>query len=130
MNFDWLEDQTASAEMVGDREDRAPKYDEVTVSGQKVREIWPPLEDIPSEKYHRPDWTVDCAILWVAHRNPALFHYVGLRGPRARAQFSSAGWRVLAPRKSLLETLKTDALRAIHNGREIPPRVLVRKGAA
>jgi hypothetical protein len=121
MNLDWLRDPTASAEMVGSRMEDAPKYDEVTISWQKVREIWPPLEELPSEEYHRHDWTVDCAILWVAHRNPALFHFVGLRGPRARAQFSTPGRRDPAPRKSLLEAMKTGALRAIHNGQEIPP---------
>jgi hypothetical protein len=85
VNLDWLEDQTASAEMVGSRMEKTPKYDEVTISGQKVREIWPPLDELPSEEYHRHDWTVDCATLWVAHRNPTLFHFVGLHRPRASA---------------------------------------------
>jgi hypothetical protein len=120
-DLDWPADPTASADTVGGRMENAPKYDEVRVSQQKVHEIWPPLEDVPSEEYHRGDWTADHATLWIAYRNPALFHFVGLRGPRAQAQFSLAERRDSAPKKTLLNALKTGELRAIRNGQEIPP---------
>ena len=120
-DLDWLADLAASADTVGDRMENVPKYDEVSVSGQRVREIWPPLEDVQSEEYHREDWTADHATLWIAYRDPALFHFVGLNGPRAQAQFSSAERRVSAPKKTLLNALQTGQLRAIRNGREIPP---------
>ncbi len=98
-DLDWLADRAASADTVGDRIENAPKYDDVSVSGQKVREIWPPLEDVQSEEFEREDWTADHATLWIAYRDPALFHFVGLNGPRAQAQFSSAERRVSAPKK-------------------------------
>jgi hypothetical protein len=121
-DLDWLPDRAASADTVVGRMENAPKYDEVSVSGQKVREIWPPLEDVPSEEYHREDWTPDHAALWIAYRNPALFHFVGLSGPRAQAQFSSAERQDSAPKKmTLMNALKTGQLKAIRNGQEIPP---------
>ncbi len=120
-DLDWLADLTASADTVGDRMENAPKYDDVSVSGQRVREIWPPLEDVQSEEYHREDWSVEHAVLWIAYRNPALFHFVGLNGPRARAQFSSAERRDSAPKRTLLNALMTDKLRAFQNGQELPP---------
>jgi hypothetical protein len=45
-DLDWLADRAASADTVGDRIENVPNYDEVSVSGQRVREIWPPLEDV------------------------------------------------------------------------------------
>ena len=119
-DLDWLADLTASADTVGDRMENAPKYDDVSVSGQRVREIWPPLEELPSEEYDREDWSVDHAILWIAYRNPALFHFFGLRNPRAQTQFSAAKRQDSAPKKTLLKALKTGRLRAIRNGRELP----------
>ena len=127
-DLDWLADRAAPADTVGCRIENAPKYDEVRVLWQKVREIWPPLEELPSGEYHRQDWSVDHATLWIAYRNPALFHFVGLSGPRARAQFSSAEERDDAPRKTLLEALKKDQLRAIRNGREISPEYWYGRG--
>ena len=120
-DLDWLADRAASADTVGDRIENAPKYDDVSVSGQKVREIWPPLEDVQSEEYHREDWTADHATLWIAYRNPTLFHFVGLNGPRAQARFLRAERRDSAPKKTLLNALKTGKLRAIRNRQEIPP---------
>jgi hypothetical protein len=120
-DLDWLADRAASADTVGDCMENVPKYDEVSVSGQRVREIWPPLEDVQSEEYHREDWTADHATLWIAYRNPALFHFVGLNGPRAQAQFSSAERWDPAPKKTLSNALKTGKLKAIRNGQEIPP---------
>jgi hypothetical protein len=120
-DLDWLADPAASADTVVGRTDNAPKYDEVSVSGQRVREIWPPLDDVQSEEYHREDWTADHATLWIAYRKPALFHFVGLSGPRAQAKFSRAERRDSAPKKTLLNALKTGELKAIRNGQEIPP---------
>ena len=120
-DLDWLADRAAPADTVGCRIENAPKYDEVRVLWQKVREIWPPLEELPSGEYHRQDWSVDHATLWIAYRNPTLFHFVGLNGPRVQAEFSSAERRESKPRKALLEALKLNKLRAIRNGKEIPP---------
>jgi hypothetical protein len=120
-DLDWLVDPAASADTVRDRMENVPKYDEVSVSGQKVREIWPPLEDVQSEEFEREDWTADHATLWIAYRDPALFHFVGLSGPRARTRFSSAERRESAPKRTLLNALMTDKLRAFQNGRELLP---------
>ena len=86
-----------------------------------MRDIWPTLEDVQSEEYHREDWTADHATLWIAYRNPKLFHFVGLIGPRARTQFSSAERWDSAPKKTLINALKTGKLKAICNGQEIQP---------
>jgi hypothetical protein len=119
-DLDWLADRAASADTVGDLMENTPKYDDVSVSGQKVREIWPPLEDVQSKEFEREDWTAEHATLWIAYRNPALFHFVGLIGPRAQAQFSSAERRASAPKETLLNALKTGNLKAIRNGQDIP----------
>ncbi len=119
-DLDWLADRAASADTVGDLMENVPKYDEVSVSGQRVREIWPPLEDVQSEEFEREDWTAEHATLWIAYRNPALFHFVGLNGPRAQAQFLSAERRASAPKKKLLNALQTGKLKAIRNGQDIP----------
>jgi hypothetical protein len=120
-DLDWLEDPAISADTVGGRIENAPKYDGVSVSGQRVREIWPPLEEVPAEEFRRADWNVEHAVLWIAYRNPALFHFLGSSSPRAKAQFSIAERRVSTPGEALLEALRKGDLRAIRNGKEIPP---------
>jgi hypothetical protein len=119
-DLDWLPNRAASSDTVGGRMENIRKYDDVRVLGQRVRELWPPLENVQSEEFEREDWTADHASLWIAYRDPALFHFVGLNGPRARAQFSSAERRDSTPKKTLLNTLKTGKLKAIRNGQEIP----------
>jgi hypothetical protein len=120
-HLDWLGDPAASADMVGIRTENLPHYDEVNVPAQMVREIWPSLDEFLSEEFYREDWTVEAARLWVAYRNRALFHFVGLSGPRAQVQFDKAEPRDSTPTRTLLHALKTGKLRAIRNGREMPP---------
>ncbi len=86
-----------------------------------MREIWPPLEKLESENFKRVDWSVEHAVLWIAYRNPTLFHFLGVSGPRVQAEFSSAERRDSAPEKTLLNALKTGKLKAIRNGQEIQP---------
>jgi len=119
--LDWLDDRSASADIVGGRIDNVPQYDEVSVSGQKVRDIWKPLEKLKSEHYEREDWSVDHATLWIAYGDPTLLHFVGLASPRSKRQLSKAECLDPQPRRTLLQALMNGKLRAIRNGEQMPP---------
>lgn len=119
--LDWLDDRSASADIVGSTIDNVPQYDEVSVSGQKVRDIWKPLEKLKSEDYEREDWSVDHATLWIAYGDPTLLHFVGLASPRSKRQLSKAECLDPQPRRTLLQALMNGKLRAIRNGEQMPP---------
>ena len=121
LDLHWIKDLAASADTIGGRNDNALKYDEVSVPRQTVCEIWPDLDQIQSDEYEREDWSLEHAVLWIAYRNPALFHFFGLSGLRAEAQFSRAKKQDPAPRKTLLAALKRGELRAVRSGQEIAP---------
>jgi len=120
-SLDWLDDRSASADIVGSRIDNVPRYDDVSVLGQKVRDIWKPLEKLKSENYEREDWSVDHATLWIAYGDPTLLHFVGLASPRAKRQLSKAECLDPQPRRTLLQALMNGKLRAIRNGEQMPP---------
>ena len=119
--LDWLDDPSAPANTVGSRTDNVYKYNDVSLSGQKFREIWPPFDECEAEEYDREDWSVDHAILWITYRNPALFHFVGFDNPRVKAQLSRVSRQNSAPKRTILQALMTDKLRAIRNGEQIQP---------
>jgi hypothetical protein len=120
-DLDWIDDLAAPADMVRGRNDKALNYERVTVPGQVVREIWAPLESLRSEEFEREDWSIAHALLWIAYRNPVVFHFVRSLGWRARVRFSSLEMRDPSASDALLEALMTGKLRAIRNGREIEP---------
>ena len=119
--LDWLDDCSASADIVGSRLDNAPQYDDVSLSAQKVREIWEPLETLRCEDYERENWSVDHAALWIAYRDPRLLRFAGRSNPRAKGQFSKAACLDPEPWNTLRRALMQDRLRAIRNGEKIPP---------
>ncbi len=119
--LDWLDDPSAPADTVGSRTDNVSKYDNVSLSGQKVREIWKPLENLNCQEYERENWSVDHAALWIAYRDPTLLRFAGLTNPRAKRQHSSAECLDPKPWSTLGQALMRDKLRAIRNGEQIPP---------
>ena len=119
--LDWLDDRSASANIVGSRIDNVPQHDDVSVLGQKVRDIWKPLEKLKSEDYEREDWSVDHATLWIAYGDPTLLHFVRLASPRAKRQLSKTECLDPEPRRTLLQSLMNGKLRAIRNGEQMPP---------
>ena len=118
-DLEWLNDPSVSADTVGGRADNLLRYSDIGVSGQRVRELWPSLDQIQSEEFEREDWTVFHAILWITYRDPSLFHFVGSSSPRARAQCAMRPTRVQRPRKELLAALQTGKLNAIRRGENI-----------
>jgi len=117
----WVDDQGAPADTVRGGDDKALNYEKVTVPGGVVREIWPPLEILRSEEFQREDWSITHALLWIAYRNPVVFHFVTSLGRRARVLFSSLEIRDPSASETLLAALKADRLRAVRDGQELEP---------
>jgi hypothetical protein len=120
-DLDWADDFYAPADTVRGRGDKALNYENVTVPGGVVREIWTPLENLQSRDFEREDWSIAHALLWIAYRNPVVFHFVGSLGWRARLMFSSLEMRDRSARWTLLAALRTGKLRTVLDGRELEP---------
>jgi hypothetical protein len=120
-DLDWLTEPSASAQSVGIRESNIVRYDDVSVPALRALEIWLPLRDLPSKEYAKEEWTTEHAILWIAYRDPSLFHFVGHQNRRFRAAVAHARTFGLNPKDALLRELQSGGIRAIRNGAEIAP---------
>jgi hypothetical protein len=120
-DLDWLGEPSASAETVGHRVNNTRDYDDVSVSSRKVCEIWTPLKDTTSAEFEREDWTVEHAIMWIAYRDPSLFHFVGWSNPRVKAALSEVQRIDPKPKSTLLRALRAGEVRAVRNEKDIAP---------
>jgi hypothetical protein len=122
-DLEWGNDRAAVADTLLDRMQNVPRFEDARVSGRTVREIWPTLRELTSEEFLREDWSDVHATLWIAYRTPWLFHFIGSHGlvPRGKTQLSSAELIEPNAKRALLRALTLGKVRAVQNGRDLPP---------